>query len=78
MPDSSRQHGKVHMIDNSMFHLTDEQLRAYDQWMTTIAKSHWSADAAESLQATLSFTFTALGRRVEARVGEHHLLLEDL
>lgn len=66
------------MIDNSMFHLNDEQLRAYDQWMTEIAKSHWNADAAESLQATVSFTFTAFGRRVEARVGEHRLVLEDL
>jgi len=66
------------MLDNSMFHLGDEPLLIYDQWIAAIAKSRWQADAAESLQATISFTFTALGRRVEAHAGGHHLLLEDL
>jgi len=39
------------MLYNSMFHLGDEPLRIFDQWITSIAKSHWQADVAESLQS---------------------------
>ena len=65
-------------MDNTNFHLSDKQLARYTAWAGNIAEPLWDADAAESLQVTISFTFNSIGRRVEARIAGHTLLLEDI
>lgn len=63
-------------MDNRDFHLTDEQLAAYHRWSRRIVRSFWTADAAESINATIAFTFTSIGRSVQAHIGTETLLLE--
>jgi hypothetical protein len=65
-------------MDNADFHLSDEQIAQYEAWAASVARPLWNADAAESLQVTISFTFNSIGRRVEARTATQTLLLEDI
>ncbi len=64
-------------MDNSAFHLTDEQLAQYKEWVDNIVRPLWGVDAAESVSVTVSFTFFSLGRCVEARIGGCTLVLEE-
>ncbi len=59
-------------------HLSDEQWSAYDRWSRRVARAHWEADAGESISATIAFTFTSVGRQVQAWIGSERLTLEVL
>ena len=65
-------------MKNSDFHLSDEQLAAYHRWSRHVVRAQWRADAAESISATIAFTFTSVGRQVQARIGPDSLMLEVL
>lgn len=65
-------------MKNSDFHLSDEQLAAYHRWSRRIARAHWCADTAESISVTMAFTFTSIGRQVQACIGPERLTLEAL
>lgn len=64
-------------MDNAMFNLSETQLARYAEWAARLTRPSWDADAAESAQAVFTFTFSAFGRRVEARIGDETLLLEE-
>jgi hypothetical protein len=63
-------------VDNHDFQLSEEQLTAYHHWSRRVVRASWTADAAESISATIVFTFTSVGRSVQARIGTETLLLE--
>jgi hypothetical protein len=65
-------------MTNSDFHLSDEQLAAFVRWSRRVVRVQWRADATESVSATIAFTFTSVGRQVEARIGPDSLMLEVL
>lgn len=67
------------MLTNENFRLSDKQLRAYNEWAATVAKAHFNADAGESLEISIRFSFSPFGREVIAVVGEsqHKIVLED-
>jgi len=65
-------------MNNEAVSLTDEQWRVYRDWVEKQAADFWEADAAESLEISLTFTFCPLGRRVQARLGSSTLLIEDV
>jgi hypothetical protein len=67
------------MLTNNHFMLSDAQIAAYNLWAAERANHAWVADAAESLEIEVRFTFTPFGRVVEAIVGgsNEKLVLED-
>lgn len=64
-------------MDDALFNLSATQLACYAERAAQMTRPSWDADAAESAQATFTFTFSAFGRRVEARIGDGTLLLEE-
>lgn len=60
-----------------MFNINEAQLARCAEWAAQRTRALWDADAAESAQVTFTFTFSAFGRRIEARIGDESLLLED-
>jgi hypothetical protein len=64
-------------MTNDDFALTREQLDQYEAWSAECVRPLWEADAAESIEISVTFRFSALGRRVEACFGEARLVLED-
>jgi hypothetical protein len=67
------------MLTNKNFMLSDTQIAAYNAWAAEQASHAWAADAAESHEIEVRFTFTPFGRVVEAIVGgsQKKLVLED-
>ena len=65
-------------MNNEAVSLTDEQWQMYRDWIETQAAGLWDADAAESIEVSLTFTFCSIGRRVQARLGSSMLLIEDV
>jgi hypothetical protein len=67
------------LLTNDDFHLTDEQLRAYNDWATKVSAAHFNADAGESLEISIRFSFSLFGREVIAVVGasQHKIVLES-
>lgn len=68
------------MVSNNIFRLSDEQLAAYTEWAQRQGAAHAEADALESLEISVTFTFTPYGREVVASVGESNkrLVIESL
>ena len=67
------------MLTNESLRLTNEQLAAYNNWGAQLVKACFDEECLESLEVSLVFTFSVLGRCVEARVGNsttHKLVLE--
>jgi hypothetical protein len=68
------------MLTNTSFHLSKKQLAAYNAWGAQLVKEHFDEECLESLEISIVFSFSLLGRSVEARVGNsaiHRLVLED-
>jgi hypothetical protein len=68
------------MLTNEMLLLSSEQLAAYNAWAGEISAAFFEEDCIESLEISLVFSFSVLGRSVEARVGQsttHTLVLES-
>ena len=65
------------MMTNDDFALTPEQWKRYDAWATEVARPHWEADAAASIEMAITFRFSVFGRRVEATMGPSRLVIED-
>ena len=60
--------------------LSDKQLLKYDNWVEGLMSGFFKEDCLESLDIKIIFTFSILGRSVEARVGDsvtHKIDLED-
>ena len=66
------------MLTNSAFQLTEEQLSRYNAWAAEKAKGFADAEAMESLQIDITFSFTPIGREVVARCGSESLVLEEI
>lgn len=64
-------------MTNEDFSLTPVQLQRYEAWASELARPLWEADAAESIEVSVTFRFSSFGRSVEARMGEALLVLED-
>jgi hypothetical protein len=68
------------MLTNEMLLLSSEQLADYNAWAADISAAFFEEDCIESLEISLVFSFSVLGRSVEARVGHstmHTLVLES-
>lgn len=65
------------MLENKHFELNPEQLSAYNAWAAKISEAHAKADAAESLEIQVVFSFSPIGREVVARCGPQCLVLES-
>jgi hypothetical protein len=68
------------MLTNESLRLSDEQLATYNEWGAQRVKAHFDEECLESLDVSLVFTFSILGRSVEAWVGSsttHKLVLES-
>jgi hypothetical protein len=67
------------VLTNNKFMLSDAQIAAYNSWAAERATHIWTADAAESHEIEVRFTFTPFGRVVEAIIGgsNEKLVLED-
>jgi hypothetical protein len=78
--DSVTNKESARVLTNEELNLSTNQLRRYNEWAAGVARAHGEADAAESLEISIRFTFRPIfGRTVEARVGHstHVLVIED-
>jgi len=66
------------MLTNAAFQLNEEQLSRYNAWAAEKAKAFAEAEALESLQIDITFSFTPIGREVVARCGSESLMLVEL
>ena len=66
------------MISNENFLLTEDQLQKLSSWIDE-RSTEWAKDDDQfSLELTVSFSFSAFGRNVIARIGESEtLIIED-
>lgn len=67
-------------VTNNLFMLSDKQLAAYTEWAQQRAEEHAAADALESLEISVTFTFSPYGREIVARVGSTgpRLVLQEI
>lgn len=67
------------MLTNKSFDLSEEQLQRFDEWSSAMTKAMFDADIGESAHVYVTFTFSAIGRSVEAVYGGTtlKLVLED-
>lgn len=56
------------MLTNDDLKLSADQLSQYNTWAKKVSMPLWDADCAESHAITISFTFSSIGRTVEAVV----------
>ena len=68
------------MVSDDIFKLSEVQLAKYTNWAQELGASHAEADLLESLEISVTFTFTPYGREVVARAGQSsaRLVIESL
>ena len=65
------------MLTNKNFMLSDEQLAKYNEWAGKKSAAAFDADAGDSHEIEIIFSFSPYGRCVEARCGSEIFVLEE-